>query len=156
KLKELKEGLEAKHEHFKKPAGEELSLMLYNPADIESNYLPKYLGMGERRTEAIESIGDQILQELRTSVMDLPRVMQQRGGLEAVEVQIQDLCRKPFTNLRKDFDVLDTLWKKYPEEAELESQVRFIYNKAKFWLHGGNRPRSYVLSPERHKILVGV
>lgn len=156
KLKELKEGLEAKHEHFKKTASEELSLMLYTPADIESNYLPKYLGMGERRIQAIESIGDQILQELRTSVMDLPKVMQQRGGLEAVEVQIQDLCRKPFSNLRKDFDVLDTLWKKYPEESELESQVRFIYNKAKFWLHGGNRPRSYVLSPERHKILVGV
>jgi hypothetical protein len=156
KLRELKESLESKYEHFKKPASDDLSLMLYNPNDIDNNYLPKYLGMGERRTQAVSQVGDQILQELRTSVMDLPKLIRQRGGLETVEQQIRDLARKPFENLKKDFDVIDTLWKKYPEEAELESQVRFIYNKAKFWLHGGNRPRSYVLSPERHKILIGI
>src|SRR5207253_2548164 len=62
----------------------------------------------------------------------------------------------PFENLKKDFDVVETLWKKYPDQSEMEAQVRFIYNKSKFWLHGGSRPRSYVLSPERHKILVGL
>ncbi len=156
KLKELKDGLEAKYEHFKKASSDELSLMLFSPNDIENNYLPKYLGMGETRTRAVQSVGDQILQELRTSVMDLPKEMRKRGGTEAIELQIRNLGRKPFENLRKDFDVLDTLWKKYPDEGELESQVKFIYNKAKFWLHGGNRPRSYKLVPERHKILVGV
>jgi tubulin-like protein len=156
KLKELKDGLEAKHDHFKKAPVDDLSLMLFNDSDIENNYLPKYLGMGETRSRTIQSVGDQILQELRTSVMDLPKVMRQRGGVETIELQIRNLARKPFENLRKDFDVLDTLWKKYPDEVELESQVRFLYNKAKFWLHGGNRPRSYVLAPERHKILIGV
>ncbi|MGA9994558.1 MAG: tubulin-like doman-containing protein [Pyrinomonadaceae bacterium] len=155
-LENLKRRLEVKYEHFKEPTKSDLSLMLYNSNDIEANYLPKYLGTGERRTQQVQSIGDQILQELRTSVMDLPRVMKQHGGMEAIETQIRDLARKPFDKLKQDFDVLDTLWKKYPDEAELESQVRFIYKKAKFWLHGGNRPRSYVLSPERHKILVGV
>ena len=156
KLKELKDRLEAKYEHFKKSSSDELSLMLFSPHDIDSNYLPKYLGMDERRTTAVQAIGDQILQELRTSVMDLPKVMKQRGGIDNVESQIRDLARKPFATLKKDFDVLDSLWKKYPDESEMEAQVRFIYNKAKFWLHGGNRPRSYSLSPERHKILVGV
>lgn len=156
KLKELKDRLEARYEHFKKSSSDELSLMLFNPADIDTNYLPKYLGMDERRTQTVQAIGDQILQELRTSVMDLPKVMRQRGGIENIEMQIRDLARKPFATLKRDFDVLDTLWKKYPDESELETQVRFIYNKAKFWLHGGNRPRSYSLTPERHKILVGV
>jgi Tubulin like len=155
-LENLKRKLESKYEHFRKPASSDLSLMLYSPNDIEDNYLPKYLGVGERRMQHIQSIGDQILQELRTSVIDLPKVMRQRGGMENIELQIRDLARKPFENLKKDFDVLETLWKKYPDEVELESQVRFIYNKAKFWLHGGSRPRSYVLAPERHKVLVGV
>lgn len=155
-LRELKRKLEEKYDHFKKPSSNELSLMLYSPDDIENNYLPKYLGVGERRTQHIQSVGDQILQELRTSVMDLPKVMYQSGGMEAIETQIRDLARRPFANLRKDFDVMETLWKKYPDEAEMESQVRFIYKKAKFWLHGGSRPRSYVLAPERHKIIVGV
>lgn len=155
-LETLKRRLEAKYEHFREPTKSELSLMLYSPNDIEDSYLPKYLGSGETRTQRIQSVGDQILQELRTSVMDLPKVMKQSGGMETIETQIRDLARKPFDKLKQDFDVLDTLWKKYPDEAELVKQVRFIYRRAKFWLHGGNRPRSYVLSPERHKILVGV
>ncbi|HMF57567.1 MAG TPA: tubulin-like doman-containing protein, partial [Pyrinomonadaceae bacterium] len=156
KLDHLKRRLEEKYEHFKKPTINELSLMLYSAEDIESNYLPKYLGTGDRRKQQIESVGDQILQELKTTVIDLPDMMQQHGGVEAVEHRIRDLARKPFENLKKDFDVIETLWKKYPDHSELEAQVRFIYNKAKFWLHGGSRPRSYVLSPERHKILVGL
>jgi hypothetical protein len=156
KLESLKDDLEKKYDHFKKESSDDLSLMLFNPADIENNYLPMYLGMGERREQAIQSIGDQILQELRTSVMDLPRVMSERGGMEAIETQIRDLARKQFAKIKEDFDVIATLWKQYPDESELEKQVRFIYRKAKFWLHGGSRPRSYPLSPERHKILVGV
>lgn len=155
-LHELKRKLEEKYDHFKKPTSNELSLMLYSPEDIENSYLPKYLGLGEKRTQHVQSVGDQILQELRTSVMNLPKLMHERGGMESIETQIRNLARKPFENLRKDFDVMESLWKKYPEEADMESQVRFIYKKAKFWLHGGNRPRSYVLAPERHKIIVGV
>lgn len=154
-LENLKRRLLSKYEHFKQPATSELSLLLYDPADIENNYLPRYLGTGEKAAKQVESIGDQILQELQTSVINLPQIIRVRG-IENVELQIRDLCRKPFASIKKDFDVMDTLYKKFPNDGERESQVRFIYNKAKFWLHGGSRPRSYQLSSERHKILVGI
>jgi hypothetical protein len=154
-LENLKRQLTTKYEHFRQPTTNDLSLMLYDPSDIEGNYLPRYLGVGERAKKQIEDIGDQILQELQTSVIDLPKVVRQRG-INTVEQQICDEARKPFRNIKKDFDVLETLWKKYPSDNEREAQVRFIYNKAKFWLHGGSRPRSYALSTERHKIIVGL
>jgi hypothetical protein len=154
-LENLKRRLNTKYEHFRQPTASDLSMMLYEPSDIENNYIPRYLGTGEKATKQIESIGDQILQELQTSVIDLPKVVRQRG-IDNVELQIRDLARTPFKNIKKDFDVLETLWKKYPGENEREAQVRFIYNKAKFWLHGGSRPRSYQLAPERHKIIVGI
>jgi hypothetical protein len=155
-LENLKRRLTTKYEFFRQPASSELSLMLYDPNDIETSYMPKYLGTGEKAQRQIESIGDQILQELRTSVMDLPRVVRQKG-IDNVEHQIRDLARRPFSMIKKDFDVLETLYKKFPSETDRESKVRFIYNKAKFWLHGGeSRSRSYQLSVERHKIIVGV
>ncbi|HXU38179.1 MAG TPA: tubulin-like doman-containing protein, partial [Blastocatellia bacterium] len=154
-LENLKRRLVTKYEHFRQKTASELSLMLYDPADIENNYLQRYLGSGEEARKKIESVGDQILQELQTSVIELPRLVRQRG-IDSIELQISDLARKPFANIKKDFDVLETLWRKYPGESEREAQVRFIFNKAKFWLHGGSRARSYVLSAERHKILVGI
>jgi hypothetical protein len=154
-LENLKRRLVTKYEHFREPSASELSLMLYDPADIENHYLPRYLGSGEEARKKIESVGDQILQELQTSVMDLPKLVRQRG-IDSVEIQISALARRPFSGIKKDFDVMETLWRKHPNENEREAQVRFIYNKAKFWLHGGSRPRSYALSPERHKILIGV
>ena len=155
-LESLKLRFETKFKHFKGATSSELSLLLYDPEDVESNYLPKYLGTGDRRRLAVEKIGDQILQELRTSVMDLPKLLQQHGAGEHLDLKIRDLARVPFLTLKNDFDVMEELWKKYPERKELEAQVRFIYQKAKFWLHGGNRARSYDLAPERHKILVGI
>jgi hypothetical protein len=154
-LESLKRRLTDKYEHFRKLTTSELSLMLYEPDDIENNYYPRYLGTGERARKHVESVGDQILQELRTSVMDLPKLVRSTG-IDRVELQICDLARKPFQSIKQDFDVLETLWKKYPNEAEREVEVRSIYNKAKFWLHGGSRPRSYQLSGERHKILIGM
>jgi hypothetical protein len=154
-IENLKRRLTTKYEFFRQATTSDLSLMLYEASDIEESYLPRYLGTGERAKKQIESIGDQILQELQTSVIDLPRIVRQRG-IEKVELQIRDLARKPFQSIRKDFDVLETLYKKYPSDNDRESQVRFIYNKAKFWLHGGSRPRSYQLQPERHKIIVGI
>ena len=155
-LESLKLRFENKYKHFKGAASSELSLLLYDPDDIESNYLPKYLGTGDRRREQVEAVGDQILQELRTSVMDLPKLLQQHGSTENIDLKIRDLARIPFLTLRNDFDVMEELWKKYPDPAERVSQVRFIYQNAKFWLHGGNRARSYFLDAERHKILVGI
>ncbi len=154
-LENLKRRLTTKYEFFRQKTTSDLSLMLYEASDIEDSYIPRYLGTGEKAKKQIESIGDQILQELQTSVIDLPRIVRQRG-IDKVELQIRDLARKPFQTIRKDFDVLETLYKKYPSDNDRESQVRFIYNKAKFWLHGGSRPRSYQLSPERHKIIVGI
>jgi hypothetical protein len=154
-LENLKRRLVTKYEFFRQPTTSDLSLMLYEASDIENSYIPRYLGTGDKAKKQIESIGDQILQELQTSVIDLPRIVRQRG-IEKVELQIRDLARKPFHAIRRDFDVLETLYKKYPSDGDRESQVRFIYNKAKFWLHGGSRPRSYQLSPERHKIIVGI
>jgi hypothetical protein len=151
----LKTSLENKYKQFRERSRSELSLMLYDPDDIESIYMPRYLGVGEKATQKIESIGDQILQKLKTTVMDLPKIVRQRGP-EAVERQIRDLAREPFQKIKEDFDVLDMLWKKYPDEADREAKVRLIYRQAKFWLHGGKRERSYELSTERHRILVGI
>jgi hypothetical protein len=154
-LNNLKERLMRGYEQFKRPHSSDLSLSLYDPSDIEQNYLPRYLGTGEAAREQKENIGDQILQELNTTVMDLPKLVRQRG-IDSVELQIRDLCRRPFRNLKKDFDVIETFWKKYPNENERIKQVRFIYNNAKFWLNGGNRQRSFELQPERHKVVIGV
>lgn len=154
-LDSLKTSLENKYKQFRERSRSELSLMLYDPSDIENIYMPKYLGIGERAAQKIQSIGDQILLKLQTTVMDLPRIVRQRGP-ETVERQIRDLAREPFQKIKEDFDVLDMLWKKHPDEADREAKVRLIYRQAKFWLHGGNRERSYELSTERHRILVGI
>ncbi|HYN83853.1 MAG TPA: tubulin-like doman-containing protein [Pyrinomonadaceae bacterium] len=154
-LSDLKKRLMNRYEHFRQPSDNELSLQLYDPSDIDKRYLPRYLGTGEDARRNVESVGDQILQKLQTSVMDLPELLRRRGR-ETVENEIRDLAREPFRNLKQDFDVIETLWKKFPEEQERIKQVRFIYEKAKFWLSGGSRPRSYQLHAERHKIIVGV
>ncbi len=154
-LNNLKERLMRGYEQFRRPISSDLSLSLYDPNDIESNYLPRYLGSGEAAREQKENIGDQILQELNTSVMDLPKLVRQRG-IDSVELQIRDLCRRPFRNLKNDFDVIETFWKKFPNESERVKQVKFIYNNAKFWLNGGSRQRSFELQPERHKLIIGI
>ncbi|HEX5708922.1 MAG TPA: tubulin-like doman-containing protein [Pyrinomonadaceae bacterium] len=154
-LSDLKNRLMNRYEHFLLPTKNELSLQIYNPADIQKKYLPRYLGTGEDARRNIESVGDQILQKLQTSVMDLPELIRRRGR-ENVENEIRDLAREPFRDLKKDFDVIKSLWERYPEETERIRQVRAIYEKAKFWLSGGSRSRSYNLQAERHKIIVGV
>lgn len=154
-LDSLKERLMRGYNHFREVDKNDLSLSLYDPADIEQSYLPRYLGAGDDARRQKESIGDQILQELQTSVMDLPKLVRQRG-IEHVEIQIRDLARRPFRNVKKDFDVIETLWKKFPGDGERETKVRSIYSKSKFWLNGGGRPRSYSLTSEQQKIIVGI
>jgi hypothetical protein len=73
-----------------------------------------------------------------------------------VEARIRELARVPFRDIKTDFDVIEAFWKKFPNEAAREREVRFVYKNAKFWLSGGNRGRSYELKPERHKIIVGI
>lgn len=154
-LDDLKRALNKGYEHFCQPQPGELSLMLYEKGDIETHYLPRYIGVGEKARKQIEDLGDQILRELGTSVIDLPKLVRQRG-IDKVELQIRDLARVPFSNIRQEFDVVETLWKKYPLDSERKNQIRDIYKNAQFWLHGGSRPRSYKLLPERHKIIVGI
>ncbi len=154
-LEELKKRLLERYDHFRYLGKGELSLYLYEPSDIENVYLPKYLGAGDKARRQVESIGDQILQELNTTVVDLPQLVRSEG-MEVVEGRIRDLARVPFLGVKKDFDVIESFYKKFPSSAERENQVRFVYRKAKFWLKGGSRPRSYKLQPERFKIIVGI
>lgn len=154
-LKGLKEDLESSSEHFRARPTSELSLMLYDPEDIENIYLPKYLGAGERKAQIIRSIGDQILLKLKTSVINLPELIREQGK-EKVKHQIRDMAREPFENIKEEFDVLETLWKKYPDTDVREMEVRAVFNRARFWLNGGGAQRSYKLTPERQKILIGL
>lgn len=154
-LQDLKKELDDGYDHFRKRPTSELSLMLYDPEDIENHYLPKYLLEGERKAQTVRNIGDQILQKLRTSVMDLPDLIRERSK-GVIQAQIRDMAREPFRSVKTDFDVLEMLWKKFPEEGAREAEVRATFNKAKFWLHGGGAQRSYKLTPERQKILVGM
>jgi len=154
-LEDLKRRLLERYDHFRQPNKGELSLYLYDSADIENIYLPKYLGAGDKARKQVESIGDQILQELNTTVVDLPQLVREQG-MDNVEIRIRDLARVPFLGVKKDFDVIESFYKKFPSAAERENQVRFVYRKAKFWLSGGSRPRTYKLQPERHKIIVGI
>ncbi len=154
-LEELRTRLLERYAHFRQVNRGELSLYLYDPADIESSYLPKYIGTGEKARRHVESIGDQILQELNTSVVDLPALVREQG-MGRIEARIRDLARVPFRDIKMDFDVIEAFWRKFPSESAREGEVRFVYRNAKFWLGGGNRGRSYALQSERHKIIVGI
>jgi hypothetical protein len=154
-LEDLKKDLESSSHHFREKSTNELSLMLYDPEDIENIYLPKYLSTGERKAQKIREVGDQILRHLRTSVVELPRLIREQGK-EKVKHQIRDMAREPFEKVKEEFDVLETLWTKYPDPDEREMEVRAVFNRARFWLNGGGAQRSYKLAPERQKILIGL
>jgi hypothetical protein len=154
-LEDLKDDLESSSKHFRERSTNELSLMLYDPEDIEDVYLPQYLKTGEIKAQNIRKIGDQILLKLKTSVVDLPGLIREQGK-EKVLNQIRDMAREPFEKIKEEFDVLETLWKKYPKADMRELEVRAVFNRAKFWLNGGGAPRSYKLAPERQKILIGL
>ncbi|MGH9847088.1 MAG: tubulin-like doman-containing protein, partial [Blastocatellia bacterium] len=155
-LGNLKRSLMDKYEHFReKPMTSDLSFMLYEPEEIEKIYVPKYLGLGEKARGQIRELGDQILQELKTSVVNLPRLVREKG-LDKVEHQIRDLARTPFRNIRRDYDVMEMLWKRYPNDAAREAAIRDVYKRAKFWLSGGHRPNTDKLTSERVRILVGL
>jgi hypothetical protein len=155
-LEELRARLLERYAHFRQAGRGELSLYLYDESDIEGSYLPKYLGADEKkRRQQVESIGDQILQELNTTVVDLPPLVRELG-MGTVEARIRELARVPFYDIKNDFDVIEAFWRRYTSEAAREREVRFVYRNAKFWLGGGNRGRSYPLQSERHKIIVGI
>lgn len=154
-LQALKKSLLAKLDYFSDEPAQELSLALYTREDIESKYYPKYLGEGAGAAKKIADVGDQILQNLRVSVMELPRKVAAEG-MAGVEEQIVTLARTVFADLGRDFDVVDALWDKFKRSEDREAQLRLVYDNAKFWMHGGGQQRSFRLTNERNRLLVGV
>jgi hypothetical protein len=153
-IAELKKGLDERYKHFSEVRDQGLSLQLYDKEDIEERYYPRYIGKGDDARRQIETIGDQVLQELGTSVMDLPALIR-KEGMEKIQARITELSRIPFKEIRKDFDVIDTLYKKYPDEVDRLARVRTVYENARFWLKGGYHANSYRLNSEQQKLLVG-
>lgn len=142
------------HEHFSRPERDGLTISLYDPSDIEQIYLPRYLGDDEAARAQTQSIGEELLRELGTTVTELPDLLSNRSV--AVEARLINFARQPFRTLPDDVDVLESLWQKYPDASERESRVRHTYNAARFWLNGGARPRSFLLTPEQHKVMVSL
>lgn len=154
-IDELKIGLDERYKHFSAVADQGLSLFLYDRADIEDEYYPRYLGKGDIARQRVEAIGDQVLLELRTSVMELPALIR-KEGLDKIQSRIAQLSRNPFRDIRKDFDVIDTFYKKYPDEADRKARLRTVYENATFWLKGGYHANSFQAKPEQKKLLVGI
>ncbi|MEW6733603.1 MAG: tubulin-like doman-containing protein [Acidobacteriota bacterium] len=154
-LLSLKKSLLAKLEYFAEQPTQELSLLLYNGEDIEQKYYPKYLGTAATATKKIADLGDQILQKLRVTVVDLPRKVASEG-MASVEEQLVELTRTVFADLGRDFDVVEALWDKFKRAEDREAQLRLVYDNAKFWLHGGGQQRGFRLSNERNRLLIGI
>jgi hypothetical protein len=151
----LKKSLLAKLDYFAEPPSQELSLMLYNREDVDQKYYPKYLGTGTGAAKKISDVGDQILQRLSVTVMDLPRKVAGEG-IASVEEQIVALTRTVFDDMGRDFDVVEALWDKFKRAEDREAQLRLVYDNAKYWLHGGGQQRGFRLTNERNRLLVGV
>jgi hypothetical protein len=154
-LLSLKKSLISKLDYFAEPTSQELSLLLYSSEDIDQKYYPKYLGTGTVAGKKIMDVGDQILQKLGVTVMDLPRKVAGEG-IANVEEQIVDLTRTVFADIGRDFDVVEALWDKFKRAEDREAQLRLVYDNAKFWLHGGGQQRGFRLTNERNRLLVGV
>lgn len=154
-LLNLKKGLMAKYDYFADAPAQELSLMLYSHEDIEKKFYPKYLGTGAGAAKKVADVGTQILQNLKVTVMELPRKVAGEG-LASVEEQIVVLTRSVFADLGRDFNVVEALWDKFKRIEDREAQLRLIYDNARFWLHGGGQQRSFRLTNERNRLLIGV
>lgn len=154
-LLSLKKSLVNKFEYFAEPPVQELSLLLFNREDIDQKYYPKYLGAGTAAAKKVSDVGDQILQNLRVTVMDLPRKVAGEG-MPAVEEDIVMLTRSVFADLGRDFDVVEALWDKFKRPEDREAQLRLVYDNARFWLHGGGQQRGFRLTNERNRLLIGI
>ena len=154
-LLNLKKGLLAKYDYFSDVLSQELSLLLYSREDIEQKFYPKYLGNPDTAHKKVADVGDQVLQKLGTTVMDLPRKVSAEG-LASVEEQIVNLTGSVFTDLGRDFNVVEALWDKFKRAEDREAQLRLVYDNAKFWLHGGGQQRSFRLTNERNRLLIGL
>ena len=151
----LKKSLLAKYDYFSDVLTQELSLLLYSREDIEQKFYPKYLGNNETSAKKVADVGDQILQKLGVTVMDLPRKVSAEG-LSSIEEQLVNLTSSVFTDLGRDFNVVEALWDKFKRPEDREAQLRLIYDNAKFWLHGGGQQRGFRLTNERNRLLVGL
>ncbi|MFY9223634.1 MAG: hypothetical protein WAQ98_13260, partial [Blastocatellia bacterium] len=60
------------------------------------------------------------------------------------------------TDLGRDFNVVEALWDKFKRAEDREAQLRLVYDNAKFWLHGGGQQRSFRLTNERNRLLIGL
>ncbi|MBL8149006.1 MAG: tubulin-like doman-containing protein [Blastocatellia bacterium] len=154
-LLSLKKSLTAKFDYFAELPVQELSLLLYSRDDIDRKYYAKYLGEGATATKKVADVGDQILQRLRVTVMELPQKIASEGQAN-VEEQIVELTRTVFNDIGRDFDVVEALWDKFKRVEDRESQLRLVYDNSKFWLHGGGQQRGFRLTNERNRMLIGL
>ncbi|MCS6886261.1 MAG: tubulin-like doman-containing protein [Acidobacteriota bacterium] len=154
-LLSLKKSLSAKLDYFVEQPTQELSLLLYSREDIEKRYYPKYLGESTAAAKRIAEVGEQILQALNITVMDIPKLVAAEG-LEAVDTKIVELTRTVFVDLGRDFDVVTALWEKYQKAEDREARLRLVYDNSRFWLYGGSQQRGFRLGNERSRMLIGL
>lgn len=149
--------------YFAKKHNEDLSLVLFDEAELESKYYKHVL----------ENKKDQILQELSNDVRDKLHLtaasisdtnfLKQEGG----SGKILDLCRGYFECIRNDFHVIDVLYDRFGSgegrdgeplvNERMAAELRRVYSSACYWAQGGSdATRNYTLEPGQQEFHVGL
>ena len=146
--------------YFEQKLDEDLSLVLFERADVDQIYYPNYV-----KPSTVQSISDQARNQLRltaASVKDT-NFLKQEGG----SGQLINLCREVFEPIRSKYHIVDVFFDKFggsegrdgePEVNErMAIELTQVFHSSRYWAEGGaDAVKNYTLLPRQEELHVGL
>lgn len=146
--------------YFENKYNEDLSLVLFEPSEIDQVYYSKYV-----TPTTIRSVGDTARNKLQLTAASIKDTdfLKQEGGAG----KIIDLCRQVFEPIRRDFHIIDVFFKRFGGSDDqygqpvisdrMGTELNRVYSSARYWACGGtDATRNYVLEQRQEDLLVGL
>ena len=162
-LEQLARSLDQTQEEYSKPTEDQNTLLIYDRAEIDSRYYPRYIGVDPAsRVRKINETAVELLAALPSpsapdqkgvKVMELPRLIDVIGEKDTVR-RILDHCQQPFAALQDDFEVVELFFDRYKDENEQRRQLSLLLSKAQVWLQPSDLSR-FELKPPNRAFIIG-
>ena len=167
RLRELDRSFDAVAETLRRDAGyfqetynADLSLVLFQPADVDQKYYARYV-----KADTVKRISDQVRDKLHLTAASVKdsNFLKQEGGAAQIITQ----CREAFEAIRRDYHIVDVLFDHFggTEKSDgqpvipdlMAAELSRVFRSARYWAEGGNdEARGYVLGAGQEDLLVGV
>ncbi|HEY3997955.1 MAG TPA: tubulin-like doman-containing protein [Candidatus Xenobia bacterium] len=149
-LETLRQEFQTGFNYFSQKDAQTLSLVLYEPSDIENVYYPGYI----KSKDDVAAVGNAALRSLERSITGLGTELA-AGRKDVWKRALTTEARKRFAHLPNDFHVLKVFYRKF-DEATIKNHLVQIFSRSAVWVTPSGAHGAFQLPSQQLHKMIGV